>query len=188
MENPKVLNKNLFIFFAGFFAFLLRVIPHIPNFTPVGGLSLFLGSRVGFFQGSIVLSLVMIISDFFIGFHSKMMWVYGSFIISVFLGSFLRKKTSPIALFFMSFFSSFIFYLITNFGVWFEGILYPKTLSGLLNSYIMGIPFYKNAIIGDILFSFFYFYFFEYLYNLFSELALKFKRIVLQSLFYFCKK
>lgn len=46
--------------------------------------------------------------------------------------------------------ANIFFYLWTNFGVWLEGVLYPKTFDGLLQSYVMGLPFLKNQIIGNI--------------------------------------
>ncbi len=48
---------------------------------------------------------------------------------------------------------SFSFYLITNFGVWLMGNYYPKNAAGLLESYIAGLPFLQNAILGDLFFS-----------------------------------
>ena len=39
--------------------------------------------------------------------------------------------------------SSVLFYLITNFGVWAMG-WYPLTAKGLLDCYILGLPFLRN--------------------------------------------
>jgi hypothetical protein len=47
--------------------------------------------------------------------------------------------------------SSLFFYLWTNFGVWYQG-WYPPTLAGLLQSYIMGLPFLKFNLVGNLLF------------------------------------
>lgn len=50
--------------------------------------------------------------------------------------------------------ASILFYLWTNFGVWVLDAwgMYPKTLSGLIDAYILGIPFVKYNIIGNMLF------------------------------------
>jgi hypothetical protein len=45
--------------------------------------------------------------------------------------------------------SSIFFFAYTNFGVWLIGGLYPHTLNGLTQSYIMGLPFYRTMIIGN---------------------------------------
>lgn len=47
--------------------------------------------------------------------------------------------------------SSLLFYLWTNFGVWYQG-WYPPTLSGLIESYLMGLPFLKFNLIGNLIF------------------------------------
>ena len=57
--------------------------------------------------------------------------------------------------------SSLMFFFITNFGSWFAGFfpteavpaMYPMTFSGLVACIEMGIPFYKNTLISDMLFS-----------------------------------
>ena len=48
--------------------------------------------------------------------------------------------------------SSFLFFLVSNFGVWIAGDMYPHTMAGLAACYAMGIPFYRAAAVGDLLF------------------------------------
>ncbi|MEP7235969.1 MAG: DUF6580 family putative transport protein, partial [Ignavibacteriota bacterium] len=46
------------------------------------------------------------------------------------------------------------FFLITNFAWWpFYTTLYPHTIGGLIQSYTMALPFYKNSLTSDLLFS-----------------------------------
>ena len=47
--------------------------------------------------------------------------------------------------------SSLFFYLWTNFGVWYQG-WYPPTLAGLIESYVMGLPFLKFNLVGNLIF------------------------------------
>lgn len=50
--------------------------------------------------------------------------------------------------------ASLLFFLITNFGVWLDPTsFYPKGLFGLTQSYIMGLPFLKNTLMGDLFFT-----------------------------------
>jgi hypothetical protein len=79
-----------------------------------------------------------LISDAIIGFHSYMIWVYGS----LFLISYLQR--GPIL-------SAMMFFVITNFGVWTSG-WYGYTLEGLLTCYIMAIPFFANTLTSTVIF------------------------------------
>jgi hypothetical protein len=49
--------------------------------------------------------------------------------------------------------ASVIFFIVSNFGVWFSGTMYPKDLSGLAACYIAGLPFFQNTILGDLVYS-----------------------------------
>ena len=49
--------------------------------------------------------------------------------------------------------SSVLFYLVTNFSVWPGNALYSQDLSGLISSYIAGIPFFRNQVLGDLFYS-----------------------------------
>lgn len=46
------------------------------------------------------------------------------------------------------------FFVWTNFGVWLldSWNMYPKTLTGLADAFILAIPFFKNNLIGNIIF------------------------------------
>ena len=43
------------------------------------------------------------------------------------------------------------FYFYTNFGVWLIGNWYPHTLAGLIQSYVMGLPFLKLHAVSSML-------------------------------------
>jgi hypothetical protein len=45
--------------------------------------------------------------------------------------------------------AALLFYLVTNFGVWTRGVLYPLTWEGLVTCYVAAIPFLRNAILGN---------------------------------------
>ncbi|MGA2774803.1 MAG: DUF6580 family putative transport protein [Candidatus Omnitrophota bacterium] len=131
---------------------LLRFVPHTPNFTPVAAIALFSGAYLNKKYSVIIPLLLMVISDFFIGFHNLFLFVWGAFIVITFFGYFLRKQKSISRVLVTSFLSSVIFYLITNFGVWAMG-WYPNTLSGLANSYILGLPFFRDFTLATIIYS-----------------------------------
>lgn len=129
-------------------AALMRIIPHLPNVAPIGALALFGGTYFSKKKALIIPLLALIISDYFIGFHALWMWVYGSFLLTVLIG-FLIKKASFKNIFLASTASSILFFIITNFGVWVQGTMYPKTLAGLTQCYIMALPFFRNTLVGD---------------------------------------
>lgn len=133
---------------------LIRLIPHPANFTPLGATALFGGARLNRPWNYIVPIFILYVTDLFLGFHATMPYVYGSFILVVFLGEKLlsdQPKVWRIAC--LGVLSSTLFFLITNFGVWQAGGLYPHTFAGLMESYLMGLPFWRNMLAADIVFT-----------------------------------
>ena len=145
-------------------AVVARLIPHAPNFVPIGGLALFSGAN---FKNRIALLIplaAMFISDIFLGFHSTIPYVYVSFIIIALIGGLIKtNKWQSLAL--ASLTSSVLFFLITNFGVWASFNMYPKTINGLVQSYVMGLPFFRNTVLSDLFYSFSFFYGYRFLSN-----------------------
>lgn len=147
-------NKKL-IFFAGIavFSFLARLIPHLPNFTPVGALFLFAGIYFKKTYSFLLPLLVMLVSDFFIGLYDAklMAVVYFSFLLMGLTGLLIRNKSfRSIAIGTLA--ASFVFFLVTNFAVWQLNSWYPESLNGLILSYALAIPFFKNSLMGDLFF------------------------------------
>jgi len=144
------------------FAVLMRTLPHPPNLAPIGALALFAGANLtGITAYAFPLS-VMFLSDIFLGFHSIMPYVYLSFVIIVFIGRGLKLNNKVPRLFLSAIFSSIVFFVITNFGVWFSTGMYSKNPTGLINCYLLAIPFFRNTIIGDFLYTFLFFYGYQY--------------------------
>ena len=48
--------------------------------------------------------------------------------------------------------SSVCFYIITNFGAWLTLAMYEKNLSGLVQSYVLAIPFFHNTLLSTLLY------------------------------------
>jgi len=130
-------------------AVLMRLLPHLPNFTPIAAIALFGGTYLNKKYAFIIPLTAMFVSDIFLGFHQTMPYVYGSFILTAIIGLWLKNNKSAKNIVCSALFSSILFFLITNFGVWANG-WYPRNLSGLFESYLMGIPFFKNTVFGDL--------------------------------------
>lgn len=138
------------------FAALSRVIPHPPNFTPIAAIALFSGVYLNKRLAFAIPIIAMFISDLILGFHSGMLWVYGSFVIitllarlvgQTFLSVTMGKKIAY--LFSAALASSVIFFIITNFGVWLSGY-YGLDLKGIAECYAAAIPFFRNSLLGDL--------------------------------------
>ncbi len=130
-----MMSKNIYTtVFMLFCIVASRLLPHPPNFTPV----------IAVFMMSGMVSLLpcliaYIISDAIIGFHSYMLWVYGS----LFAIAYLQRG---------AIFSATLFFVVTNFAVW-TGGWYGYTLEGLITCYIMAIPFFVNMLLSTLIFS-----------------------------------
>lgn len=130
-----------------------RLLPHPANFTALGAIALFGGVYLDKRYAVAVPLLAMLISDYLIGFYSGMYWVYGSFVLVGLVGLWLRNHKSPLMILGGTAASSLLFYVVTNFGVWFTaGSMYAKTWDGLIECYVAAIPFFRNTLGGDLFF------------------------------------
>lgn len=147
----KLTNPVIFIFVGA----ILRLVPHLPNFAPISAMALFGGAYLSKRYALVLPLLAMFISDFFLGFDSlaSRIAVYGSFLLIGLVGLWLAKHRSFRNIVLASLFSSFLFFFITNFGVWFFGSFYPKTLEGLGACFIAAIPFFRNTVAGDLFYT-----------------------------------
>lgn len=163
LENHRLL-KEIPLFSIGIVVlfFLLvaatRFMPHPPNFTPLTSMALVAGvilPRRSF--AWIVPLLILIITDFFIGFHSTWLSVYGSFLLIGLIGTFLGPTPNMGSTVTAILGSGLLFFLITNLQVFFVTDFYEKSLYGLMACYAAGLPFYRNMLMGDLIFGVIFF-------------------------------
>ena len=140
----------LFCGFLILIGVLFRLIPHAPNFTPILTIALMSGLYIKNKWAILLPVLIMLVSDLFIGSHITAPWVYGSILVIFFIGRLIKNTVLNILL--CSVASSLVFFLVTNFGVWFSGG-YAYSFEGLVLCYVMAIPFFKNTLISTVLFS-----------------------------------
>ena len=151
----KFSGKEIFPVCLIFILAFSRLIPHPPNFTPVIAVAI----MSSFFFRNIYLSILvlaisMLLSDIFVGFHKSMIFVYPSLLIINMVFFMVNEKINYKNLFVCSFIGSFMFYIISNFGFWAVEGLYEKNLNGLIQSYFMAIPFFKNTFLSTLIFSY----------------------------------
>lgn len=145
--------KNIFILILIIAAVFSRLIPHPLNFTPIGALGLFAGAYIVDKRVWLLPIAALLISDFFIGFYEPvaMLFVYIGFASSAFIGRLLlSEKRTSVRLGGAALSSATIFFILSNFGTWLAGSLYPMSIAGLIECYVMAIPFYGNTLLGDL--------------------------------------
>ena len=145
-----------------------RIMPHPPNFSPMAAIGLFGAAHfakkwqaffiplIGIWVSDLVINNYVYSSSssnfvwFYIGFY----WQYISYILIIFTGLFIFNRGISLTKTAGGMISSSgIFFLVSNFGVWAGGTMYPKNFSGLITCYAAGVPFIHNTIISDVLFT-----------------------------------
>lgn len=165
-------NRNLIVVVLMVTAVVIRFLNVVPNFSPVVGLTLFGAALLNRKSLAFILPLFMVyFSDLIInntiarGFYPEvegivwfsdyMIWNALAYIgIAAFGYLSLSGKLKFSNTILVTFLSSIIFFLVTNFGSWLDPkMLYPKSLDGLWLSYGAAIPFFRTSLISDLLFS-----------------------------------
>ncbi len=181
--EKKLMIRNLILVFLILSTAFLRVLPHPLNVAPVGAISLFgaayfkknwqiyLLPLLAVFLSDLYLNNVVYSKFFnhtFIWFYKGFYWVYGSYILTSIWGIYLYKKVNVQRVVVGALGSVTIFFMVSNFGVWLNGSLYSSNWSGLLNCYINALPFLKNSLLGDIIYT-------SILFGVFELLKIKLK-------------
>ena len=162
MQNlSNTLKKEIFPISLIIILAFARLIPHPPNFTPIIAVAIISGYFFKNFNLSVMILLTaMLISDLFIGFYENVIFVYLSLILITFIFHKISSKINFKNLFIYGFSGSVIFFVVSNFGVWALGspgiqdIAYEKSLSGLIQCYILAIPFFGNTVLSTLIFSY----------------------------------
>lgn len=148
-----------------------RLIPHIPNFTPTEGIIIFGVAYLGRTYLTVLLPLLlMYMTDFIINntvarpffsevdgivwYSNYMIFNIISLLLIVFITSALLKKITVLRIISSAFIASVVFYLVSNFGSLFSPTgLYTKDITGLMQSYIAGLPFFRTSLLSNLIFT-----------------------------------
>lgn len=127
-----------------------RLIPHWPNFVPIGSIGIFASNKKGVLISAVTILGIMVITDIFLGFSYTSIFVYAGMLSYVFWGQLSRRGTlgmisAPIG-------GSISFFVISNLGVWL-GPWYTHDLTGFIRCFTLAIPFYKFTLFSDIIFT-----------------------------------
>ena len=174
-------SKNLFVIILLFvvgiasrFIFLSDGESIFPNFTAIGAIALF-GSNYfkGIYRwvvpfGALWVSDLLLNNLVYAAYFDSFQWfgdrwVYLSFFLAIVIGIVVMKRPSWTRLFLSAVGAGVIFYLVTNFAVWISpSSLYSKNVGGLLDCYIMALPFFRNTLLGNLFYTFLLFGVYEY--------------------------
>ncbi len=157
-------TRNLTIAGIIILAALSRLIPHFMgyhlNIAPIMALSLFGGAYFTDKKAAFMIPMgAMLLSDIFLGFHPLMFVVYAAFALGVVIGRTMNNKVSAKRVFGSSLVASIMFFAITNFAHW---MMYcPMTVDGFVQCYVVAIPFFRNSLASDLVWSTVFFGAFE---------------------------
>jgi hypothetical protein len=180
LENKILNNKKrlIYIIFVIFLGIFYRLIPHVPNFSPLYSISVFSSilpieldnkfNKLLKYISFLIPLIILFITDLILGFYKGMIFNYLAFlsysIFSYFTFNRYSKLSKTILGLVLSVGSSIYFFIISNFGVWLLTSMYSKDLAGFILCYINALPFLKNSIISSIIFSILIFYTYELLF------------------------
>ena len=157
MFNPRTMTLVTMVLAAA----LTRVMPHPWNFTAIGAMCLFGGATFQRRWAALAVPMIaLLISDVAIAYlqyggdlSTITSFKYLLFAATVGMGMLLRGRTNVASVGGMAIAASVMFFLVSNFHVWFSQTLYPHTAEGLLACYIAAIPFADTMLYANLFYS-----------------------------------
>jgi hypothetical protein len=134
----------------------LRLVPHPPNFTPIGAMALFGGVYFAGTASAYGIPLAaMLLSSTLMGYgvDAGTAFIYAGFVATTLLGRLVRTRRTPLTIAGAAFGGSLVFFILSNLGLWMFGAIYPTTPTGLLACYEAAIPFFGATLAGDALYT-----------------------------------
>lgn len=137
----------------------VRFMPHPFAFTPVGAALLFFGARGPRRQLWVPLAVlaasdVVLTTMFYrypFSWDHLVTWAWYAGMLG--LGMTLKQNAGVLRILGTALAGSISFFLLSNFAVWAAWEMYPRTLAGLMLCYDAGLPFFRRAVEGDLLYT-----------------------------------
>lgn len=152
-DSSDTLVRGVLVVLLIVFAITGRLMPHPDNVAPIAAVALLGGALLPRRWALTLPVAAMVVSDLFIGLHSLILFTWGSFAL-IALGSHLwLKRIRPAGVVVASLAASTFFYVVTNFAVWAFGDMYAHSWAGLMQCYVNALPFFRNTLVGDLVFT-----------------------------------
>jgi hypothetical protein len=136
----------------------VRFIPHMMNFSPLGASLLFFGAKRPRKEWAAVLAVALLVDAVLTTqvYHLPLRWDFlasaAYYVIALFIGRMLAERVDAIRVAAASVAGSLVFFLTSNFVAWLSLDMYTKDLRGLLNAYVLAIPFFRATFASDLLY------------------------------------
>jgi hypothetical protein len=137
-------------------AVVVRLLPHPFSFTPVGASLLFFGAHAPRKRAWIPLALLAA-SDVFLTkvhygypFSADHFATWAWYAAVLLMGGLLRNNARPLRVLAAGLATAVSFFLVSNLAVWAVWNMYPKTFGGLLTSYAVALPYFRNEVAADV--------------------------------------
>jgi hypothetical protein len=153
MDSPQGAQHQRVVMWLLIVGIVARLIPHPWNATPVMAIALFGGTWLAK-RWAVLLPLgIVALSDVILGWHNTIPFTWGAFALTGLLAWWIRLAPSAWRIVTASLAGSSLFFIVTNFGVWVVGGLYPRTAEGLALCYVAALPFFRNQLSGDLFYT-----------------------------------
>ncbi|SKB33852.1 DUF6580 family putative transport protein [Daejeonella lutea] len=154
INSSRFIVLTLLVILAAFSRALPLVVDHTWNFTAVGALAIFAGAQFNDKRLAFIMPLAaMALADLLFLRNGFSLLVYSGFIAMVACGFLIRNKVNTMNVILASFISASVFYLITNFSFFYPVTLYPRNFAGIIASYTAALPFFRNMLLGNLVYS-----------------------------------
>jgi len=154
IDSSRFIVLTVLVLLAAFSRALPLVFDNTWNFTAVGALAIFAGAQFNDKRLAFIMPLVaMALADLLFLKNGFSLLVYSGFIAMVACGFLIRNKVNTTNVVLASFISASVFYLITNFAFFYPATLYPHNFSGIIASYTAALPFFRNMLLGNLVYS-----------------------------------
>ena len=165
---------------------LARLIPNMPNFSPMAAIALFCAAHFNkLWKAILVTLLATFVSDVILNntiyssmnngftfFYDGFILQYIAYAVIALMGSTFFININKTKVIGGSLSTTLVFFIISNFGAWISLPFYSKDITGLMSSYAAGLPFLKNTLLSDLFYTSLLFGAYYLLQNRFAALRL----------------
>lgn len=163
-QKIKLITLTMIILAAAF----SRIIPHMPNFSPMDAITLFAAAHftrkwqvflipfAALWLSSLFINNVIYsdVNSKFIWFYPGFHWQYAGYALIALMGlAIFRRSVTPGKIALGGIGSGLIFFLVSNLSVWVKEGFYEHTFAGLVACYTAGLPFYSGTFFGDVFYT-----------------------------------